>query len=578
MAWKVKASNWQQSAVLEKELKVQLEQYATDEKALEDMFYRNLEFGTAGMRGEIGPGTNRMNVYTVRKAAKGLAHYMNEQGQEAKERGVAIAYDSRHKSAEFALEVAKTIGCHGIRAYLFDALRPTPELSFAVRYLEAYAGVMITASHNPSIYNGFKLYGEDGSQITPNAAEQIIHHIDQIEDELQIQVLDEEALIQQGLLVYVGETIDEAYLAQLENISLRNKKMDEIKIVYSPLHGTGNKLVQEGLKRLGFQYVTVVKEQEQPDPDFSTVKSPNPEEHDAFKLAISYGEKIDADLLLATDPDADRLGVAVKNEEGEYTILTGNQIGAILIHYLLTQKRNQGTLAENSVVLKSIVTSEMGVEIAKKYGVRTINTLTGFKYIAEKIEESNQNGENEFLFGYEESYGFLIRDFVRDKDAIQAAVLMAEVTAYYKEQGMSLYEGLLHLYNEFGYYKESIQSLTLKGKDGAALIQHIMDEFRLQFPKEIADVNVIAVEDYLSSERFDVENSEASSILLPKSNVLKFYCQDGSWFCLRPSGTEPKIKFYFGVRGENQYHSEKMLAAIQSGVMQMVEEVVNSFV
>ena len=317
MAWKLKASNWQQSAVLEKELKEQLENHATDENVLEDMFYRNLEFGTAGMRGEIGPGTNRMNIYTVRKAAEGLAHYMNEVGQEAKERGVAIAYDSRHKSAEFALEVAKTIGRHGIRAYLFNELRPTPELSFAVRYLKAYAGVMITASHNPSIYNGFKLYGEDGSQITPDAAEQIIHNIDQIKDELQIPVLKEEALIQQGLLVYVGETIDEAYLSQLQNISLRNNKMNDIKIVYSPLHGTGNKLVQEGLKRLGFKNVTLVKEQEQPDPDFSTVESPNPEEHDAFKLAISYGEKMDADLLLATDPDADRLGVAVKNKEGE---------------------------------------------------------------------------------------------------------------------------------------------------------------------------------------------------------------------------------------------------------------------
>jgi len=572
MAWKLKASNWQQSAVLEKELKEQLENHATDENVLEDMFYRNLEFGTAGMRGEIGPGTNRMNIYTVRKAAEGLAHYMNEVGQEAKERGVAIAYDSRHKSAEFALEVAKTIGRHGIRAYLFNELRPTPELSFAVRYLKAYAGVMITASHNPSIYNGFKLYGEDGSQITPDAAEQIIHNIDQIKDELQIPVLKEEALIQQGLLVYVGETIDEAYLSQLQNISLRNNKMNDIKIVYSPLHGTGNKLVQEGLKRLGFKNVTLVKEQEQPDPDFSTVESPNPEEHDAFKLAISYGEKMDADLLLATDPDADRLGVAVKNKEGEYTILTGNQIGAILIHYLITQKKEQGILAENSMVLKSIVTSEMGVEIAKSFGVHAIDTLTGFKYIAEKIEECNQNGSYEFLFGYEESYGFLVRDFVRDKDAIQAAVLMAEVTAYYKEQGMSLYEGLLQLFNQFGYFKESIQSLTMKGKEGAALIQQIMDDFRQQTPKVMAGTKIIAVEDYQISERLDTVTSEKNLITLPKSNVIKFFCENGSWFCLRPSGTEPKIKFYFAVRGESFEHSDKLLNELQTSVMALIEK------
>ena len=574
MAWKVKANNWQQSAVLEKELKAQLAQHATDEKVLEDMFYRNLEFGTAGMRGEIGPGTNRMNIYTVRKAAEGLAHYMNEVGQEAKERGVAIAYDSRHKSAEFALEVAKTIGRHGIRAYLFDELRPTPELSFAVRYLEAYAGVMITASHNPSIYNGFKLYGEDGSQITPDAAEKIICNINQIEDELQIPVMEEEALIQQGLLVYVGETIDEAYLKQLEMISLHKQAKKDIKIVYSPLHGTGNKLVQEGLKRLGFSNVTVVKEQELPDPDFSTVASPNPEEHDAFKLAIAYGEKVDADLLIATDPDADRLGVAVRNEEGQYVILTGNQIGAILIHYLITQKREQGTLAENSLVLKSIVTSEMGVAIAKSFGIQAEDTLTGFKYIAEKIEECSQKQENEFLFGYEESYGFLIRDFVRDKDAVQAAVMVAEVTAFYKEKGMSLYDGLLSLYDQFGYFQESIQSLTLKGKEGATLIEAMMNEFRQQVPAEIAGVKVVAVEDYQSSERYDLMAKEKTKLVLPKSNVLKFYCENGSWFCLRPSGTEPKMKFYFAVCGQSQADSQQLLQELETDVMQRVNALV----
>ncbi|MBD3110118.1 phospho-sugar mutase [Bacillus sp. AGMB 02131] len=537
------------------------------------MFYRNLEFGTAGMRGELGPGTNRMNVYTVRKAAQGLALYMNGLGQEVKNRGVAIAYDSRHKSADFALEVAKTLGVYGIRAYLFDALSPTPELSFAVRYLNAYAGVMITASHNPSIYNGFKLYGEDGSQITPGAAEQIIHNIEQIKNELHIQVLTEEELIQQGLLMYVGETIDEAYLSQLETISLRKKAKKDIKIVYSPLHGTGNKLVREGLKRLGFANVTVVEEQELPDPDFSTVESPNPEEQDAFKLTIAYGEKLNADLLIATDPDADRLGVAVKNTEGQYVILTGNQIGAILIHYLITQKREQGTLSEKSLVLKSIVTSEMGVAIAKSFGVQAEDVLTGFKYIAEKIEECSQKQENDFLFGYEESYGFLIRDFVRDKDAIQAAVMMAEVTAFYQEKGMSLYDSLMGLYKQFGYFQESIKSLTLKGKEGSALIEKIMSEFRKHMPKEVAGVEVIAVEDYQSSERLDLVSKEIKAIKLPTSNVLKFYCENGSWFCLRPSGTEPKIKFYFGVCGSSHDESHHQLQELESHVMSLVQAI-----
>ncbi|MGG4000408.1 phospho-sugar mutase [Anoxybacillus kestanbolensis] len=574
MTWKATVQKWLSYPHLDEQLKQQLLSMQADEKLLEDSFYKNLEFGTGGMRGEIGPGTNRMNIYTIRKASEGLARYIVEKGEEAKARGVVIAYDSRHKSPEFALEVAKTVGKHGIRAYLFKELRPTPELSFAVRHLGAFAGVVITASHNPPEYNGFKVYGEDGGQIPPTVADVLIEYVNAVEDELAVGVASEQELLKAGLLTYIGEEIDAAYIAQLKTIQLNPELVasvaKDLSIVFSPLHGTANMLVRKGLEAFGFQNVTVVKEQEQPDPNFSTVASPNPEEHAAFALAIEYGAKINADLLMATDPDADRLGVAVKNDKGEYVVLTGNQMGALMLEYLLSQKQAKGILPKNGVVLKTIVTSEIGRAIAAHYGLETIDTLTGFKFIGEKIGEFERTKEYTFQFGYEESYGYLIGDFVRDKDAVQSAIFAAEVAAYYKAQGKTLYEGLMDIFEKYGYYKESLRSLTLKGKEGAERIAHIMSSFRSQPLREIAGVGVVALEDYAVSKRW--ENGVEQPLRLPRSNVLKYELANGSWFCVRPSGTEPKAKFYFGVKGKSQQESDALLAELEQAVMSLVED------
>ncbi|MFC0027528.1 phospho-sugar mutase [Neobacillus cucumis] len=559
---------------MDKELKNKLLQLENSKKILEDSFYKHLEFGTGGMRGELGPGINRLNIYTIRRAAEGLAKYIVQQGEAAKQRGVVIAYDSRHKSPEFALEVAKTVGKHGIKSYLFNELRPTPLLSFAVRYLSAFSGVVITASHNPPEYNGFKVYGEDGGQIPPEAADIIIQYINAVEDELTVEVAEEKELLSSGLLTYIGEEIDREYNAQLKKLQLNPEMVacvaKDLKIVYSPLHGTGNKPVSSGLKAFGFENLTVVKEQEFPDANFSTVKSPNPEEHAAFELAIKYGEEIGADILMATDPDADRLGVAVKNGKGEYVVLTGNQMGALMLEYLLSQKQEKGILKVNGVVIKTIVTSEIGRAIAENYGVRTMDTLTGFKFIGEKINEFEQSGENTFLFGYEESYGYLIGEFVRDKDAVQSAIFATEVAAYYKSKGMSLYEGLLAIFEKYGFYQEELQSITLKGKDGAEQISELMNSFRAEKISEVAGVEVTTIEDYLNSIRY--ANGVENQIDLPRSNVLKFHLADGSWFCLRPSGTEPKAKFYFGVKGNSMEDSQEKLLSIQNAVMNKVNQ------
>lgn len=578
MSWKEIADKWLNNESLDGDLKEQLYKLKEDEKSLEELFYKNLEFGTGGMRGEIGPGTNRMNIYTVRKASEGLAQYLLSQGEESAKRGVVISYDSRHMSPEFALEVAKTVGKHGIKSYLFSELRPTPELSFAVRHLGAAAGVMVTASHNPPEYNGYKVYGDDGGQLPPKQADALTNFVNSVEDELSIEVTGKEELLANGLLQYIGEDIDQIYLENVAKIQL-NKEIvekvgEELKIVFTPLHGTANKLVQEGLKQFGFKNVTVVKEQEQPDPNFSTVKSPNPEEHAAFELAIKYGKEIDADILLGTDPDSDRLGVAVKNAEGEYQVLTGNQTGAIMLHYLLSQKAEKGLLPENGIVLKTIVTSEIGRAIAESFGIPTLDTLTGFKFIGEKIKEYEKTGKHTFLFGYEESYGYLIGDFVRDKDAVQAAIFAAEVAAYYKAQGKSLYDALMEIFEKYSYYKEALSSLTLKGKDGAEQIANILEEFRSNPPKEIAGIRVTAVEDYKASIRKQLSNGKLNPISLPKSNVLKYFLEDGSWFCVRPSGTEPKCKFYFAVKGTSLENSEELVTTLQSAVLEKVNEIV----
>ncbi|MES9769716.1 phospho-sugar mutase, partial [Priestia megaterium] len=465
MTWKTELKKWSNHKELPSKLKKQMNNMTERER--EDAFYKQLESGTGGMRGELGAGPNRMNIYTVRKVTVGLAAYIQENGEEAKKRGVVIAYDSRHGSTEFALEAAKTLGVHGIKSYVFDELRPTPELSFTVRYLRAYAGIMITASHNPAEYNGYKVYGEDGAQLPPAAADAIIKYMNKIENELLLEVKEERELMRQSLISYIGENMDEVYLDYVKGLQL-NKDVAKanLHIIYTPLHGTGQKLVPQALQNYGFQHITIVDEQKNPDPNFPTVSAPNPEEAQAFQLAIEYGKQANADLLLATDPDADRLGIAVKNNSGDYVLLTGNQTGALLLNYMLAQKQEKGMLADNSVMFKTIVTSELGRAIAQNYGVQTIDTLTGFKYIAEKIEEYNQEETKTFQFGYEESYGYLIGDFVRDKDAVQAAVMIAEEAAYYKQQGMTLYGGLIQLYETYGYYKESLTSFTLKGKDG----------------------------------------------------------------------------------------------------------------
>ncbi|MBJ7995322.1 phospho-sugar mutase [Bacillus mycoides] len=571
MNWKQEFSRWLSYAELDAELKEQLENMKQDEKKVEDSFYKNLEFGTGGMRGELGAGTNRLNVYTVRKATKGLAMFIEKLGEEAKKRGVVVAYDSRHKSPEFAMEVAATLGAHGITTYVFESLRPTPVLSFAVRHLHTASGIVLTASHNPPEYNGYKVYGEDGGQLPPKEADELISYVNAVENELTVEVADVEQLKADGLLHIIGQEVDDAYAAELNNVIINKEMVKEVgkdlKIVFTPLHGTSNISVRRGLEEVGFTDVTVVKEQELPDPNFSTVKSPNPEEHAAFEYAIRDGEKVGADVLIATDPDADRLGVAVRNHDGEFQVLTGNQTGVLMLDYLLSQKKENGTLPENGVVLKTIVTSEIGRTIAKAYGLDTVDTLTGFKFIGEKIKQYEESGQYEFQFGYEESYGYLIRPFCRDKDAVQSVLFACEVAAYYKSQGKTLYDGLLEVFKKYGFFREDLVSLTLKGKDGAEQIQKMMATFRENPPKEVAGLTVVAVEDYKESIITTLQDGNKEEIHLPKSNVLKYQLEDGSWFCLRPSGTEPKIKFYFGVQDDSLQNSEQKLLTIKEDIM-----------
>ncbi len=575
MDWKTTYKKWNDHLDLDKELQEKLTNLADDEKALEDAFYKNLEFGTGGMRGEIGVGTNRMNIYTIRKATQGFAAYIGELGEEAKKRGVVIAYDSRHKSPEFAMEAAKTLATNGIQAFVFDSLRPTPELSFAVRHLNAAGGIVITASHNPPEYNGYKVYNEDGGQLPPLDADRLIEMVNAIENELAIKVEDELTLQEKGLIKIIGPEVDDAYNEKVLTISEQPKLASEVDVhvVFTPLHGTANLSVRRALADLGYKNVEVVKEQELPDPEFSTVSSPNPEEHAAFKLAIQKGKETNADILVGTDPDADRVGVAVKDENGEYTVLTGNQTGALFLDYILSQKKEKGELPANGIIFKTIVTSEFGREIASSYGMKTEDVLTGFKFIGEKIKQYEESGEYKFLFGYEESYGSLIKDFARDKDAVQAAVMAVEICAHYKRQGKTVYEALQDLYEKHGYYLEGMRSLTLKGKEGAEKIQHILAQFRSTPLDSLAGVKVTAVEDYKESVRKEIGAGTTEEIHLPKSNVIKYFFEDESWVCLRPSGTEPKIKFYFAVKDESKQASEQKLQQFMNEMMEKVEQI-----
>lgn len=549
MTWEETYKVWEDFEPLEETLKMELTSMKGDSEALEDAFYAPLEFGTAGMRGIIGVGINRMNQYTIRQATEGLALFMDSLGEDTKKRGVAIAYDSRHQSPEFAMEAAKTLGAHGIPSFVFESLRPTPELSFAVRQLNAYAGIMITASHNPAAYNGYKVYGEDGGQMPPKEADALTTYVRSIENNLTIDVVSEEVLKEKGLLTIIGEEMDQLYLEQVKKVTVNPdlvKRMSKkMKLVFTPLHGTGQMLGERALANAGFEGITVVPEQAVADPEFSTVKSPNPEEPGAFEYALRLGKEIDADILVATDPDADRLGIAVKTTVGNYEVLTGNQIASLMLYYLLKAQKDAGALIEDGVVLKSIVSSELPTAIAEHFGMKMVDVLTGFKFIAEKIKQYEEDKSQTFLFGFEESYGYLVKPFVRDKDAIQALVLIAEVAAYYKEQDKTLYDGLQDIFHEFGHYKEKTISITMEGIEGSEKIKALMAKFRNESPREFAGIGVERVEDFEKRER-TYQKGMKETIDMPSSNVLKYKMVDGSWLAIRPSGTEPKIKFYIG--------------------------------
>lgn len=575
MSWEEVYEQWKNDANLEENLKKQLADLADDPEKLEDAFYAPLEFGTAGMRGILGAGINRMNIYTVRQATEGLARFMEEQDPETRRRGVAIAYDSRHFSPEFAMEAAKTLAKHDIPSFVFESLRPTPELSFVVRYLKTFTGIMITASHNPAAYNGYKVYGEDGGQMPPADADALTRYVRSIENPLKIEVLTEEEVKHSGLLHIIGEDVDLPYLENVKTVTidqdLVNEMGKDLKLVYTPLHGTGKMLGERALKQAGFEKFVLVPEQAVADPNFSTVKSPNPEEHSAFEYAIQLGEKEGADLLVATDPDADRLGAAVRLPDGSYQVLSGNQIGALMVKYILEAHKNAGTLPANAAVLKSIVSSELPTAIAKSYGATMFNVLTGFKFIAEKIQQFEEDHSHSFMFGFEESYGYLVKPFVRDKDAIQALVLIAEVAAFYKKQGKTLYDGLQDIFAEYGYYEEKTISVTLSGLEGPSKIKAIMAKFRNEAPQTLGNVPVVQTEDFKELTSVNVDGT-VTKMTTPPSDVLKYQMADESWVAVRPSGTEPKIKFYIGVKGASQAAADARVAELEAAINEITGE------
>ena len=573
MSWRKIYEQWSTYENLDESLSQQLAALSDQTDALEDAFYAPLEFGTAGMRGILGPGINRMNIYTIRQATEGLARFIDTQDEDTRKRGVAIAYDSRHLSPEFALEAACTLAQHGIPSYVFESLRPTPELSFAVRHLNTFTGIMITASHNPANYNGYKVYGEDGGQMPPADAAALTTFVREIENPLDIAVLSEEAAKAQGLIHFIGEPVDQAYLAEVKSVTINQPLIDEmgdeLKLIYTPLHGTGKMLGERALMQAGFKKFIIEPTQGKADPDFSTVKSPNPEEHSAFEYAIALGEKEGADLLIATDPDADRLGAAIRLPNGEYQVLSGNQIGAILIHYILEAHQAAKTLPKNAVVLKSIVSSELPTAIANSYGVEMMNVLTGFKFIAEKIQQFETDHSHTFMFGFEESYGYLVKPFVRDKDAIQALVLFAEVAAYYKKQGKTLYDALQMIFDTYGYFSEKTISVTMSGQEGSAQIAALMQTFREKAPTHFADVKVIQTEDFKHLTKM-FEDGTVEMLTTPPSDVLKYVLADDSWIAVRPSGTEPKMKFYIGVKADSQVTADEKIRALEAAINEIV--------
>ena len=572
MTYQENYQKWVNFAELPDYLRQDLENM--DEKTKEDAFYTNLEFGTAGMRGLIGAGTNRINIYVVRQATEGLARLIESKGGNEKERGVAIAYDSRHFSPEFAFESAAVLAKHGIKSYVFESLRPTPELSFAVRHLNCFAGIMITASHNPAPFNGYKVYGEDGGQMPPHDADALTTYIRAIDNPFAVEVADVEAEKASGLIEVIGEAVDTEYLKEVKDVNINPALIEEfgkdMKIVYTPLHGTGEMLARRALAQAGFDSVQVVEAQATPDPDFSTVKSPNPESQAAFALAEELGRQVGADVLVATDPDADRVGVEVLQKDGSYLNLSGNQIGAIMAKYILEAHKNAGTLPENAALCKSIVSTDLVTKIAESYGATMFNVLTGFKFIAEKIQEFEEKHNHTYMMGFEESFGYLIKPFVRDKDAIQAVLVVAELAAYYRSRGLTLADGIEEIYKEYGYYAEKTISVTLSGVDGAEQIKAIMAKFRNNAPKEWNATTITVVEDF-KAQTSTAADGTVTALTTPPSDVLKYTLADGSWIAVRPSGTEPKIKFYIAVVGESNEDSQAKIANIEAEINAFVK-------
>ena len=572
MTYQENFQKWADFADLPDYLRRDLE--SMDEKTKEDAFYTNLEFGTAGMRGLIGAGTNRINIYVVRQATEGLARLIESKGGNEKERGVAIAYDSRHFSPEFAFESAAVLAKHGIKSYVFESLRPTPELSFAVRHLNCFAGIMITASHNPAPFNGYKVYGEDGGQMPPHDADALTTYIRAIENPFAVEVADVEAEKASGLIEVIGEAVDAEYLKEVKDVNINPALIEEfgkdMKIVYTPLHGTGEMLARRALAQAGFDSVQVVEAQATADPDFSTVKSPNPESQAAFALAEELGRQVGADVLVATDPDADRVGVEVLQKDGSYLNLSGNQIGAIMAKYILEAHKNAGTLPENAALCKSIVSTDLVTKIAESYGATMFNVLTGFKFIAEKIQEFEEKHNHTYMMGFEESFGYLIKPFVRDKDAIQAVLVVAELAAYYRSRGLTLADGIEEIYKEYGYYAEKTISVTLSGVDGAEQIKAIMAKFRENGPKEWNATEITVVEDF-KAQTSTAADGTVTALTTPPSDVLKYTLADGSWIAVRPSGTEPKIKFYIAVVGESNEDSQAKIANIEAEINAFVK-------
>jgi len=564
-------NQWIEDNYFDEETKSELKSIADDEKEIQERFYKELEFGTGGLRGIIGAGTNRMNKYTVRKATQGLANYILLKETDNNKKAVAIAYDSRRFSKEFAEEAALVLNGNGIKTYLFKELAPTPELSFAVRYLGCTAGIVITASHNPPEYNGYKVYWSDGGQVPPPFDEEIIKEVMKVTDFSQVKVKDKGKAKEEGLFNIIDEEIHDAYIkevkAQSINGDIVKKIADDFTIVFTPLHGTGNKPVMRVLKEIGFKNVFVVPQQENPDSNFSTVSYPNPEDPKAFDLAIKLAKEKNADIIIGTDPDADRVGVLVRDEKGEYSVLTGNMTGVLLAEYILSAKKSKGILPRNGAIIKTIVTTKMADAVAKEYDINLFEVLTGFKFIGKKIKEFEETGEHEYLFGFEESYGSLAGTYARDKDAVVSAMLACELAAVYKDKGMTLYEGLQELYKKYGYYKESLNSITLKGIEGQEKIKSLLTSIRNNPPSEIAGMNVLEIRDYEEQVAKNLTTKETRKMELPKSNVLYFVLEDEAWFCIRPSGTEPKVKIYFGVKGTSEEEADKKLAGLVDSVM-----------